>query len=226
MSTAARAIRRQRHDAGERPFIVNWEFTRACPLACLHCRAEAVPDRNPRELDTAAAQDLLHQVAAFGQPAVAAHVVVLVRMGRKTVDHEYVLVSSELYLGTPGSAAQVAKMSQETPDAWVFNGAAAQCAKAPLTLKAGERARFWVVAAGPRDGTAFHVVSTVFDAVYKEGTYSPKPGDSRGSQVLDLAPAQGWFVQTTFPEAVPYSFIDHDSRHAEAGAMGMVEVSD
>ncbi|MFE7323605.1 TIGR04053 family radical SAM/SPASM domain-containing protein [Streptomyces sp. NPDC057565] len=69
MSAAVRAIRRQRHDAGERPFIVIWESTRACPLACLHCRAEAVPDRDPRELDTAAAQDLLRQVSAFGQPA-------------------------------------------------------------------------------------------------------------------------------------------------------------
>ncbi|MET9390258.1 TIGR04053 family radical SAM/SPASM domain-containing protein [Streptomyces sp. NPDC006624] len=65
----ARAIRRQRHDATERPFIVIWESTRACPLACRHCRAEAVPDRDPRELDTAAARDLLRQVAAFGQPA-------------------------------------------------------------------------------------------------------------------------------------------------------------
>ncbi|PWI20241.1 radical SAM/SPASM domain-containing protein [Streptomyces sp. Act143] len=63
------AIRRQRHDVAERPFIVIWESTRACPLACLHCRAEAVPGRDPRELDTAAAQDLLRQVAAFGQPA-------------------------------------------------------------------------------------------------------------------------------------------------------------
>ncbi|MFD6229677.1 TIGR04053 family radical SAM/SPASM domain-containing protein [Streptomyces sp. NPDC060232] len=69
MSATAHAVRRQRHDAGERPFIVIWESTRACPLACLHCRAEAVPDRDPRELDTAAAKDLLDQVAAFGQPA-------------------------------------------------------------------------------------------------------------------------------------------------------------
>ncbi|MET9061479.1 TIGR04053 family radical SAM/SPASM domain-containing protein [Streptomyces antibioticus] len=67
--TAAHAVRRQRHDSGERPFIVIWESTRACPLACLHCRAEAVPDRDPRELDTAAARDLLRQVAAFGHPA-------------------------------------------------------------------------------------------------------------------------------------------------------------
>ncbi|MFF4536892.1 TIGR04053 family radical SAM/SPASM domain-containing protein [Streptomyces aureus] len=69
MNAAPRAVRRQRHDPGERPFIVIWESTRACPLACLHCRAEAVPDRDPRELDTAAARDLLRQVVAFGHPA-------------------------------------------------------------------------------------------------------------------------------------------------------------
>ncbi|WP_262704287.1 MULTISPECIES: radical SAM protein [Streptomyces] len=67
--SGVRAIRRQHQNVADKPFIVIWESTRACPLACPHCRAEAVPDRDPRELDTAAARDLLRQVAAFGQPA-------------------------------------------------------------------------------------------------------------------------------------------------------------
>ncbi|MFJ9863825.1 multicopper oxidase domain-containing protein [Streptomyces sp. NPDC101165] len=145
--------------------------------------------------------------------------------GLPEVDHEYVLVASELYLGTPGSTAQVAKMRQDIPDAWVFNGSAAQYAKAPLSVKAGERARFWVVAAGPSDGVSFHVVGTVFDTVYKEGAYLLEPGRPGGSQVLDLAVAQGGFVETTFPAAGHYSFVDHDMRHAEAGAAGTVEVN-
>jgi radical SAM protein len=62
-------VRHQHQSVGDKPFIVIWECTRACPLACLHCRAEAVPDRDPRELDTAAAQDLMRQVASFGHPA-------------------------------------------------------------------------------------------------------------------------------------------------------------
>ncbi|MFR0354260.1 multicopper oxidase domain-containing protein [Streptomyces sediminimaris] len=144
--------------------------------------------------------------------------------GLKKVDHEYVLVSSELYLGTPGSTAQVTKMRQDAPDAWVFNGVAGQYAQRPLTMEAGGRARFWVVAAGPSDGIAFHIVGTVFDTVYKEGAYLLKPGRPGGSQVLDLAPAQGGFVETTFPAAGHYSFVDHDMRHAEAGATGVVEV--
>ncbi len=33
------------------PFIVIWETTRACQLACRHCRASAMRHRNPNELD-------------------------------------------------------------------------------------------------------------------------------------------------------------------------------
>ncbi|MFI2433550.1 multicopper oxidase domain-containing protein [Streptomyces sp. NPDC018693] len=145
--------------------------------------------------------------------------------GLPEVDHEYVLVSSELYLGTPGSAAQVAKMRQGTPDAWAFNGIAAQYAKRPLSVKAGERARFWVVAAGPTDGVAFHIVGTVFDTVYKEGALLLTPDQPGGAQVLDLAPAQGGYIETTFPEPGHYSFVDHDMRHAETGAHGTVRVT-
>ncbi|MEU8346086.1 radical SAM protein, BA_1875 family [Actinomadura meyerae] len=62
-------IRTPRHDSGDRPFIVIWEATRACPLACRHCRAEARPDRDPGELTTTEARGLMAQVASFGRPA-------------------------------------------------------------------------------------------------------------------------------------------------------------
>jgi nitrite reductase (NO-forming) len=145
--------------------------------------------------------------------------------GLEKAGHEYVLVSSELYAGVPGSAAQVARMRAGTPDAWMFNGAADQYVRRPLRAKAGERVRFWVVAAGPGDGISFHVVGTVFDTVYKEGAYLLRPQDPGGSQALDLSAAQGGFVETTFPAAGHYSFVDHDMRHAEAGARGVVGVT-
>lgn len=47
----------------ERPFIVIWEVTRACALACRHCRAEAIHRRDPRELNAAQVQRFLDQVA-------------------------------------------------------------------------------------------------------------------------------------------------------------------
>jgi len=50
------------------PFLVVWEVTRACALACVHCRADAIPRRNPGELTTEEAFRLIDQVAAFGTP--------------------------------------------------------------------------------------------------------------------------------------------------------------
>jgi AdoMet-dependent heme synthase len=61
-------IRTYRHDVAGRPFIVIWEMTQACPLACVHCRAEARPGRHPGELTTDEARDLMAQVAEFGSP--------------------------------------------------------------------------------------------------------------------------------------------------------------
>lgn len=62
-------IRMPHYDAADRPFLVIWEATQACPLACRHCRAEARPDRDPLELTTAEACDLMAGVASFGSPS-------------------------------------------------------------------------------------------------------------------------------------------------------------
>jgi len=50
------------------PFIVVWETTRACALACVHCRAEANPYRDPRELTTDEGRALIDGVRRFGDP--------------------------------------------------------------------------------------------------------------------------------------------------------------
>ena len=49
------------------PFLVIWEVTRACALACVHCRADAIHRRDPRELSTQDAFRLIDQVRAFGE---------------------------------------------------------------------------------------------------------------------------------------------------------------
>lgn len=55
-------------DFDRSPFLVIWEATRACALACLHCRADAIPRRDPAELSTAEALRLIDDVRAFGNP--------------------------------------------------------------------------------------------------------------------------------------------------------------
>ena len=55
-------------DYGQRPMLVFWETTRACLLACKHCRASATAQALPGELTTAEGYGLLDQVAGFGRP--------------------------------------------------------------------------------------------------------------------------------------------------------------
>jgi radical SAM protein len=50
------------------PFIAIWETTRACALACVHCRAEAIPRRDPGELTTEEGRALIDAVRRFGDP--------------------------------------------------------------------------------------------------------------------------------------------------------------
>ncbi len=50
------------------PFTIAWEITRACAFACRHCRAEAQPRRDPRELTTEEAFHLIDQIREFGDP--------------------------------------------------------------------------------------------------------------------------------------------------------------
>jgi AdoMet-dependent heme synthase len=55
-------------DFNQRPFTVIWETTRACDLACLHCRAEANPQRSAGELTFDEAHSLIQNIKAFGSP--------------------------------------------------------------------------------------------------------------------------------------------------------------
>ncbi|HYM25136.1 MAG TPA: TIGR04053 family radical SAM/SPASM domain-containing protein [Vicinamibacterales bacterium] len=52
-------------DFNQAPFLVVWEMTRACALACVHCRADAIPCRDPRELSTEEAFRLVDQIRAM-----------------------------------------------------------------------------------------------------------------------------------------------------------------
>lgn len=53
-------------DFDRAPFTIAWEVTRACAYACAHCRADAQPRRDPRELSTEEGLRLIEQLAGFG----------------------------------------------------------------------------------------------------------------------------------------------------------------
>ena len=69
------AAERQYHDKrmvvadfNKAPFTIAWELTRACAFACVHCRADAIPQRDPNELNTKEAFKLIDQLTEFGSP--------------------------------------------------------------------------------------------------------------------------------------------------------------
>lgn len=137
---------------------------------------------------------------------------------------QFVLVQSELYLGAQNGAADAAKIAARRPDAVVFNGYVNQYDHAPITVRAGQRIRIWVIDAGPQLPTSFHVVGAQFDTVFAEGAYLLHHGNPEhgAAQTLELAPAQGGFVELTLPAPGHYPFLDHAMVDAEHGAHGVL----
>ena len=143
------------------------------------------------------------------------------------VDHEFIFVQSELYPGPEGKPGDLALMQQEDFQAVVFNGYVNQYQHAPIRVEPGERVRAFVLDAGPNENSAFHIVGTIFDTVFKEGSYLLRP-DARqgGSQVLDLQPAQGGFVEFTFDEAGLYLMVTHKFANVGKGALGIFQAGE
>ncbi len=61
-------IRKLSYDLEQRPFLIIWEVTQACDLACKHCRAEAAPLPDPDTLNFEEGKKLLRDVKEFGVP--------------------------------------------------------------------------------------------------------------------------------------------------------------
>jgi radical SAM protein len=59
---------RTKLDLDERPILVFWETTRACLLACRHCRASAMPEPLPGELTPEEGRDFVRSLTEFGRP--------------------------------------------------------------------------------------------------------------------------------------------------------------
>jgi nitrite reductase (NO-forming) len=147
--------------------------------------------------------------------------------GLPAVDHEYLFVQSELYLGPQGEPGDLAKMQDEAWDAVVFNGYVNQYQHAPIRVEPGERIRAWVVDTGPSENSSFHVVGTVFDTLFKEGAYQLRPDAGRGgAQALDLQPAQGGFVEMTFDEPGLYPIVTHKFANVGKGALGLFQAGE
>lgn len=145
-------------------------------------------------------------------------------------DKEFVLVQSEFYPkaaadSAPPQEGDWAAMLDNRAGYVVFNGRANQYTAAPLQVDPGDRVRLFVLNAGPNRASAFHVVGTIFDAVYPGG----QTGEViHGVQTYQVPAGGGAVFETVFgrgPEAEGnYAFVTHAFADASKGAVGLIRV--
>lgn len=142
-----------------------------------------------------------------------------------TPAQEYVLVQSEFYtakLADGSYAVDPQKLSNEDPDYVVFNGYANQYKIDPLTAKAGQRIRLFLVNAGPTQFSAFHVIGAIFSDTYIDGN----PANHMvGNQTVTIPPGGGIVVELTIPQAGLYPFVTHSFADVSKGALGVIKVT-
>lgn len=138
---------------------------------------------------------------------------------------EYVLVQSEFYttrLSDGSYTADPNKLTTGIPDYVVFNGYTNQYKDHPLTAKAGQRIRIFVVNAGPTLFSAFHVIGAIFSDTYVDGN----PANHLvGNQTITVPPGGGMVVELTIPQAGLYPFVTHAFTDVGKGTLGIINVT-
>jgi nitrite reductase (NO-forming) len=163
------------------------------------------------------------QHAAMGQYGV---VIVSPKDGYPTdadVDREYVIVQSELYLKeVPGAlhTLDYEAATKKDPTLVVFNGHRDSMMTTPLTADVGDRVRYYVHNVGPSDTSSVHVIGTIFDRVFYEGSLA---NESRGMQTVLLGASNGAVLEYIVPEPGNYIIVDHEFADAMKGAVGMLK---
>jgi nitrite reductase (NO-forming) len=139
---------------------------------------------------------------------------------------EFAFVQSEYYLKDAGNGVMVPDYTKMvgngTMDYCVFNGYANQYVENPIAVEVKAPIRVFVVNAGPNVWSSFHVVGTVFDAVYVNGNPANK---LVGLQSVTIGPGDGAVVEFTLDEPGTYPFVNHAFGHASHGAVGLFQAS-
>jgi len=140
-------------------------------------------------------------------------------------DREYVLVSSEWYLNSPGLEApagfDMGKAHTMAPDWVTWNGYAGQYVKHPLTAMPGETVRFWVVAAGPSFDTDFHVVGTLLDRAWVAADMTQY---LRNVQTVTVPAGGGGVFDVKIDKPGLYPFVSHSFASVDMGQVGLLKV--
>ncbi len=149
--------------------------------------------------------------------------------GLPPVDHEYYVMQGEIYTTQPfGSTGELTfsadKMGQETPEYYVFNGAAGALTQDDNVLKAkvGETVRIFFGVGGPNKSSSFHVIGEMFDRAYNFGSLTSPP--LTDVQTVTVPPGSAWMVEFEVDVPGTYLLVDHALSRTERGLVGYLEV--
>jgi nitrite reductase (NO-forming) len=137
----------------------------------------------------------------------------------RPVEQELWLTQQEFYPTTRGVQADYAAMLASDPGVVAFNGFGNQYNEHPIPVRKGERIRLYLLNGGPTHWTSIHLIGAVYEHTYVEG----EQGDN--AQTLNLAPAQGGWVEFTLPQEGVYPIVDHDFADNSKGASGALRTA-
>lgn len=148
------------------------------------------------------------------------------KAGLPKVDKEFYVLQSEFYtkqeLGFEGLATyDPLKAAAENPTYIVFNGKhGSLMEEGALQAKVGEKVRIYFGNAGPNKTSSFHVIGTILDKVYRDGSLSSPP--ARGIQTTTVPPGDATIVELTPKVPGNYTLVDHAIFRLEKGAVGIL----
>ena len=149
--------------------------------------------------------------------------------GMEPVDREYYVMQSEFYVDEPDDPdSEIAEPSyskglREQPDIVVFNGKeGALTEKHTLQARVGERIRIYFGNAGPNLTSSFHIIGSVMDKMYRDGSLMNPP--DRGIATTSVPPGGATVVEMVPRVPGTYTMVDHAMFRIDKGAVGFISV--
>lgn len=149
--------------------------------------------------------------------------------GLPPVDREYYVMQGEIYTAQAyGSTGELTfsadKLSRETPEYYVFNGASGALTKEENVLRArvGETVRIFFGVGGPNKTSSFHVIGEMFDRAYNFGSLTSPP--LTNVQTVTVPPGGAWMIEFQVDVPGTYILMDHALSRSERGLVGYLVV--
>jgi copper-containing nitrite reductase/plastocyanin len=172
-----------------------------------------------------------------GTPMIAEHIangmygLILVEpeAGLPPADREYYVMQGEIYTAAAKGKTGMqqfsdAKLMEEIPEYFVFNGAVDALTKThAMAAKVGETVRVFFGDAGPNDTSSLHVVGEIFTRDYLLGSLTSPP--LTNVQTASVPPGAAAILE--FKASVPgqFAMMDHAMARMAKGLMATFEIS-